>query len=154
MPSLAASAGCGLCAMHIQGTPRTMQQNPVYGDVVEEVLEYLDARRKALIAGGIAAPRIALDPGIGFGKTLDHNLELLKNAWRFIELGAPIVIGHSRKRFIGQILGDMQGDRTAGAIGAALALALQGVRIFRVHDVAAVKRAWTLFEAVKACGMP
>ena len=91
--------------------------------------------------------RIALDPGIGFGKTLQHNLALLRDARRLHTLGCPILIGHSRKRFIGEVLGDAEADRTAGTVGSALALARHGAQILRVHDVAAVRQALLLFEA-------
>ena len=120
MPALAAETGCGVCAMHTRGTPRTMQRDPVYDDVVEEVLKYLRGRRDALVAAGIESARIALDPGIGFGKTLEHNLTLLGNAWRLHALGCPVLVGHSRKRFIGEVLGEGQTDRPAGAIGVAV----------------------------------
>ncbi len=139
--------GCGVCAMHMQGTPRTMQQEPVYDDVVEEVFQYLRERRAALTAAGIQQSRIALDPGIGFGKTTEHNLALLSNARRFHALGCPLLFGPSRKRFIGEVLGNSAADRTAGTIGVALSLARQGVQILRVHDVAAVRDALLLFEA-------
>ena len=147
MPALAARSGCGVCAMHMLGTPKTMQQNPVYHDVVGEVIHDLGRRRDALLAAGIEQARIALDPGIGFGKTTEHNLALLANAWRLHALGCPVLIGPSRKRFIGEVLGDLAADRTAGTIGVALALAQQGVQIIRVHDVAAVRRALVLFKA-------
>jgi dihydropteroate synthase len=147
MPALAARSRCAMCAMHARGTPRTMQQDPVYSDVVEEVLAYLALRRDALVAAGIEPSRIALDPGIGFGKTVDHNLALLSNMGRFHSLGCPLVVGPSRKRFIGHVLGDMSVDRTAGTIGVSLALARQGVQVLRVHDVAAVHQALLLFRA-------
>jgi dihydropteroate synthase len=149
MPASAAAAGCGVCAMHMRGTPRTMQASAVYRDVVEEVLDYLRARRDALVAAGIAAERIALDPGIGFAKTMEHNLALLAALPRFHELGCPLVVGVSRKRFIGELLGDLMADRAAGTIGAALAAALHGVQVLRVHDVAAMRQALILFAA---CG--
>ena len=133
--------------MHMQGTPRTMQQCPVYDNVVEDVLAYLRTRRDALVSAGIQQSRIALDPGIGFGKTAQHNLALLTEIERFHGLGCPVLVGLSRKRFIGQILGDVQVDRTAGTIGGALAMARRGVQILRVHDVAAVRQALLLFEA-------
>lgn len=147
MPALAARSGCGVCVMHMQGTPRTMQQDPRYENVVEEVLTYLGARRDALLAAGIPSDRMALDPGIGFGKTTAHNLALLANARRFHSLGCPVLIGPSRKGFIGQFLGDEGADRTAGTIGVALSLARQGVQVLRVHDVAAVRQAIELFAA-------
>ncbi|MBN2475830.1 MAG: dihydropteroate synthase [Pirellulales bacterium] len=147
MVPLAAEGGCGVCAMHMQGTPQTMQQAPRYDDVVEDVLRYLGERRDALIAAGIARPRIALDPGIGFGKTLQHNLALLSHAWRLHDLGCAVLVGHSRKRFIGEVLGDPAADRTAGTIGVAVSLVRQGVQVLRVHDVAAVRQALLLHEA-------
>jgi dihydropteroate synthase len=149
MLPLAVKTGCGVCIMHMQGNPRTMQQAPTYADVLQEVLEYLSARRNALIAGGIESSRIALDPGIGFGKTFEHNLALLRNEWRFVGLGAPVIVGHSRKRFIGQVIGDIYADRTAGTIGVALSLARQAVHILRVHNVAAVREAILLYEATR-----
>ena len=150
MLPLAAESRCGVCAMHMLGTPRTMQQDPVYEDVVEEILGYLRGRRDALMAAGIEQARIALDPGIGFGKTAEHNLALLSGAWRFHALGCPVLVGHSRKRFIGEVLGDSRADRTAGTIGVAVSLARQGVQILRVHDVAAVRQALLLHEATSS----
>ncbi len=147
MIALAVESGVGVCAMHMRGTPRSMQDNPTYDDIGAEVLEFLTLRRDVLEARGIDRDRIALDPGIGFGKTLDHNLSLLSKAWSFHALGCPVLIGHSRKRFIGEVLGDTAADRTAGTIGVALSLARQGVQILRVHDVAAVRGALLLFEA-------
>ena len=147
MLPLAVESGVGVCVMHMQGSPRTMQEDPTYDDVVEDVLAYLRQRRDALIAAGIDQDRIALDPGIGFGKTPQHNLSLLSHAWRFHELGCPVLVGHSRKSFIGAVLGDPEADRTAGTIGVALSLARQGVQILRVHDVAPVRQSLLLFEA-------
>ena len=148
MAGVAAETGAGICAMHMQGTPQTMQDNPIYADVVAEVLAYLQRRRDALVAAGVDCNRIALDPGIGFGKSHGHNLTLLAACHRLHALGCPIVVGHSRKGFIGKVIGDKQVDRTPGTIGTALALARQGVQILRVHDVAAVRQALLLFEAV------
>ena len=147
MIPLAAETGCGVCAMHMRGTPRTMQQDPVYDDVVEEILKYLAGRRDALTAAGIEQARIALDPGIGFGKTAEHNLKLLSAAWRFHRLGCAVLVGHSRKRFIGEVLGEDRAERTAGTIGVALSLAQQGVQILRVHEVGPVRQALLLHEA-------
>jgi len=144
---LAVASGAGVCAMHMQGTPRTMQEAPTYADVVGEVLAYLRERCDALIAAGVARDRIALDPGIGFGKTHQHNLTLLANCGRFHDLGCTLLVGHSRKAYIAKVLGDKEADRTAGTIGVALQLARQGVQILRVHDVAAVRQALVLFEA-------
>ena len=150
MLPLAAESGCGVCVMHMQGMPKTMQENPAYEDVVVDVLDYLRTRRDALTAIGLSPSRIALDPGIGFGKMLEHNLALLSNMGRFHELGCPLLVGHSRKRFIGEVLGDSQADRTAGTIGVAVSLAQQGVQILRVHDVAPVRQALLLWEATRA----
>ena len=178
MLPLAVETGCGVCAMHMQGTPQTMQDEPVYADVVAEVTSYLRSRRDVLLAAGVAQDRIALDPGIGFGKTTQHNLQLLANAWRLHALGCPVLVGHSRKRFLGDAGGrrlptrnDKQmtpapggrapvapksapslPDRTAGTIGVALSLARQGVQILRVHDVAAVRQALLLFQATGGLG--
>jgi dihydropteroate synthase len=147
MPEVARQTGSAVIAMHMQRTPQTMQIDPRYGDVVSEVLEFLRVRRDDLVAAGIAPERIALDPGIGFGKTHAHSLALLAECWRFHELGCPLVVGHSRKGFIGKVLEDKTADTTAGTIGVACALAAQGVQIVRVHDVAAVRQALLLFEA-------
>jgi dihydropteroate synthase len=133
--------------MHMQGTPQTMQANPQYGDVVEEVLAWLADRRDALVAAGITRDRIALDPGIGFGKTAAHNLAILNGLARYRDLKCPLLVGVSRKAFIGQLIGDPRADRTAGTIGAALAAARHSVEILRLHDVAAVRQALMVFEA-------
>jgi dihydropteroate synthase len=160
MIALAAGTGAGVCAMHMQGTPQTMQDNPFYDDVVEDIYMYLCQRRDALAAFGIARERICLDPGIGFGKTHEHNLELMRGCGRFHDLGCPLLVGHSRKGFIGRVAKEARSqepgirsqepeDRVAGTIGGALALARQRVQIIRVHDVRAVREALLLFEA---CG--
>ena len=148
MLGVAAEMGVGVCAMHMQGTPQTMQDNPRYADVVAEVGEFLRAERDRLEAAGIERARIALDPGIGFGKSHEHNLTLLASCHRFHDLGCPLLVGHSRKGFIGKVIGDKLADPTPGTIGVALALARQGVQVLRVHDVAAVRQALLLFEAV------
>jgi dihydropteroate synthase len=147
MLAVARDSQCGVCAMHMQGTPQTMQDNPTYTDIVAEILEYLRQRRDAIIAAGIDSERICLDPGVGFGKTHQHNLTLAANCWRFHELGCPVLVGHSRKGFIGKVLGDSTLDRTAGTLGVSLALAAQGVHILRVHETAATRQALALFEA-------
>lgn len=149
MIQVAKSSGAGVCAMHMQGTPQTMQDNPFYDDVVAEIFAYLCERRDALIAAGIERQRICLDPGVGFGKTHEHNITLMANCWRFHDLDCPLLVGHSRKGFIGKLIGDKTADRTAGTIGGALALARQGVQVIRVHDVGAVRQALAVFEA---CG--
>lgn len=137
----------GVCAMHMQGTPQTMQVSPHYDDVVDEVDQYLGERLSFLTNAGIDSSRICLDPGIGFGKTHEHNIELLRNCRRFHRHGRPLLIGHSRKGFIGKLIQDKNADRTFGTLGVSLALARQSIQILRVHDVAATKQALILFEA-------
>ena len=148
MLDAALETAAGVCAMHMQGTPQTMQDDPRYEDVVDDVYRYLEQRRDWLLAAGVERERICLDPGIGFGKTHQHNLELAAACNRFHSLGQPLLVGHSRKGFIGKVLGDKQCDRTAGTIGVALALARQGVQVLRVHDCQAVQQALALFSAV------
>lgn len=147
MMRVVADANVGVCAMHMQGTPQTMQDDPVYQDVVEEIYAYLRGRRDQLLAIGLDATRICLDPGIGFGKTHQHNLALLAHCGRFHQLACPLLVGHSRKGFIAHVLGDKHADRTTGTIGVALALARRGIQILRVHDVLAVRQGLQLFEA-------
>jgi dihydropteroate synthase len=147
MLPLAVSSQAGVCAMHMQGTPQTMQDAPTYRDVVDDILGYLAQRRDALLVAGVDRERICLDPGIGFGKTHQHNLTLLANCWRYHVLDAAILVGPSRKGFIGKVLGDKEADRTAGTVGVCLSLARQGVQLLRVHDVAAVRQALLLFAA-------
>ena len=145
MPDVAASTNVGVCVMHMQGTPQTMQDDPQYDDVITEIHEYLQGRLDQLIEHGIEQSRICLDPGIGFGKSHQHNLQLLKSCHRFHALAAPLLVGHSRKGFIAHVLNDRECERTSGTIGTSIALALQGVQILRVHDVAEVQRALTMF---------
>jgi dihydropteroate synthase len=147
MLEIALAQAPGVCVMHMQGTPQTMQDDPRYDDVVAEVLNFLRTRRDELTAAGIDRARIALDPGIGFGKTHQHNLTLVANSHRLHELGCPVLVGASRKAFIGKVLVDKTLDRAAGTIGVALALAAGGVQIVRVHDVALVRQALELFAA-------
>lgn len=137
----------GLCLMHMQGTPQTMQDNPRYHDVVEEVFAWLASRLRLVLEAGYEREQVALDPGIGFGKTHQHNLDLLSQCVRLHALACPVLVGHSRKGFIAHVLNDRHCDRTFGTIGVALALALQGVQVLRVHDVLAVRQALLLFEA-------
>ncbi len=147
MLAVAQRSGAGVCVMHMQGTPQTMQDDPHYDDVVTDVLAYLLDRRDALVRSGINVEKICLDPGIGFGKTHQHNLTLLANCWRFHETACPLLVGHSRKGFIAKVLGDKQADRTAGTVGVSLALAAQGVQVLRVHDAAAVSEALRFYVA-------
>ncbi len=147
MVGLAAETGVGVCAMHMQGTSQTMQDNPTYTDVVAEVRDYLRDRRDMLVAAGIARERICLDPGIGFGKTHEHNITLMRHCYEFHELGCPLLVGHSRKGFLKKLIGDIEADLASATAVAALALAVQGVQIVRVHDVRAVREALTVFES-------
>src|SRR5262245_28981809 len=147
MLQVAVESGAGVCAMHMRGTPQTMQDDPRYDDIVGEILGYLGARRDQLIHLGVAAERICLDPGVGFGKSHEHNVTLCANAWRLHALGCPVLVGHSRKGFIGKLIGDKDVDRTPGTIGVACALAAQGIQILRIHDIAEVRQALMLFEA-------
>ena len=146
MIEVARSSKAGVCVMHMQGTPQTMQDNPEYTDVVAEVLAYLKSRDQWLLERGIAPENICLDPGVGFGKTHAHNLELLQNAAAFHATGRPILVGHSRKGFIAKVLGNKDLDRCFGTVGVSLALALHRIQILRVHDVAANKQALQLFS--------
>jgi dihydropteroate synthase len=147
MLAVAVETRVGVCAMHMQGTPQTMQDNPTYRDVVCDIMHFLRDSRNMLLAAGVTQDRICLDPGIGFGKTPEHNLMLLANCVRFHELGCPLMVGHSRKGFIGHVLGDKSADRLPGTIGVACALAAQGVQILRVHDIAPLRQALQLFAA-------
>jgi len=147
MLEVAARSQAGVCAMHMQGTPQTMQDAPAYDNVVEEILSYLRSRFEALLAAGIPSERICLDPGIGFGKTHQHNLTLLANAWRFHELSAPILVGHSRKGFLAKMQIDKDQNRTMATVGASLSLAANGIQILRVHDVLPVRQALLSFVA-------
>lgn len=147
MLAVAASSGAGVCAMHMRGTPQTMQQNPTYSDVVAEIYDYLGIRRDVLREAGIESNRICLDPGIGFGKTHQHNLDLLTCSHRFHALGCPLLVGPSRKGFIAKVIADQTADRAPGTIGVVLSLAQQGVQVLRVHDVGAVHQALLLFQA-------
>ena len=136
MLQVAAESGVGVCAMHMQGTPLTMQDAPHYTNVVQEIAEYLKQRKKCLLDAGISLEKICLDPGIGFGKTHDHNLELLAGCEAFLELGCPILIGHSRKGFIGKLLGDKEAERDSGTLAISLLMAQKKMHILRLHEVA------------------
>lgn len=147
MLAVAVESQAGVCVMHMQGTPQTMQDEPRYNDVVGEIAQYLAGRRDQLEAAGIPRTRICLDPGIGFGKTHQHNLTLMANCWRFHDLGCPLLVGHSRKGFLAKVIGDSSRDRSAATVGSAISLAVQGVQIVRVHDVGAVRDALLAFAA-------
>jgi len=130
-------ADCGLCVMHMQGMPQDMQAQPAYEDVVAEVIGFLRERVEALLAAGVARERITIDPGFGFGKSVEHNYALLRAMRRMErELGLPVLAGLSRKSMIGAVTGRPVEQRLAGSLGGALAAIAQGARIVRVHDVA------------------
>lgn len=148
MLPLAVETGVGVCAMHMQGTPQTMQDNPQYDDVVREIFEYLQQRKSALLDAGIELQKICLDPGVGFGKTHNDNLELIAHADRFHQLGCPILVGHSRKGFIGKAIGDKAAGRNVGTVAVSLLLAQKAIQILRVHDVAETKAALSVFDAI------
>ncbi len=137
-----------ICAMHMRGTPQNMQDNPQYADVVEEIYDYLQRRKDWMIEHGISPARICLDPGIGFGKTHEHNLCLIQRIERFHDLGVPILVGHSRKGFIGKITNDDSKERTPGTIAATLHLIRSQVQLVRVHDVRAMQQAWLMEQAL------
>ena len=141
MADVIATSEADCCLMHMRGDPRTMQDDPRYDDVVSEVKAFLEERLRFATDHGIAEERIVLDPGIGFGKTSEHNLELLRRIDQLVLLGRPVLIGTSRKSFLGQISGRPVGERLAGTIATSVLGYLGGVRIFRVHDVAAVRDA-------------
>ncbi|PQA88852.1 dihydropteroate synthase [Marinicaulis flavus] len=146
----AAALSCDVVLMHAQGDPKTMQKDPYYDDVVEEVYAYLAARIEACVKAGIDERRIITDPGIGFGKTLEHNLLLLGNLDRFCALGRPVLLGASRKRFIAALDRKSPAEsRLGGSLAAALAGLRQGVSIFRVHDAAATRQALTVANAIE-----
>lgn len=148
MPSVCAEQHAAVICMHIQGTPQTMQANPSYENVVRDVMKFLDQRMEVLLSAGIPRERIVLDPGIGFGKTAMHNLELLSNISKLRSLGRPLLIGHSRKRFLKAILGRTVEERSSGTLGVSIALAAQGADILRVHDVAAVRDALLAWHTI------
>ncbi len=137
MAAVVAEHGCPVCIMHMQGSPRDMQDDPRYDDVVGELVDFFHRRIEWAAAQGIARENIIIDPGIGFGKTLEHNLILLRRLDAFRSLGQPLLVGASRKSFIGMVTGDMSADRLAGTIAANVQAYGKGARIFRVHDVAA-----------------
>ena len=146
--TLCAERGAGLILMHMQGTPRTMQENPRYADVVDDVKAFLAERLETAVAAGVAEELIWLDPGIGFGKTLEHNLELLRRLGELRALGRPLVVGTSRKSFIGKIDGSEPVERIGGTIASSVLAAAEGADVLRVHDVAEVAQAVTVAGAI------
>lgn len=145
----AASTAVGVCLMHMQGEPRTMQEHPHYGDVVAEVVAFLQGEREACIAAGIGAEAIALDPGIGFGKSLAHNLTLLRELRSLVALGSPVLVGVSRKSLIGRVLGGRAlEERLHGGLGLAALAVAAGAKIVRTHDVAPTVDVIRMVDAV------
>jgi dihydropteroate synthase len=145
----AARAQAAVCLMHMQGEPATMQASPRYGNVVAEVREFLRERMAAAVAAGVGIESICVDPGIGFGKTLEHNLDLLRNLRDFTDLGSPVLIGVSRKSMIGIITGRPAADRLAGSLALATLAVEHGAAIIRAHDVAETVAAVRVAEAWK-----
>lgn len=146
---ITAQAQAPVCLMHAQGDPKTMQADPTYDDVLLDVYDYLEARIDIVVAAGISRNRILVDPGIGFGKTQAHNLTLLQGISLFHALGCPILLGASRKRFIGDISGAISAeDRASGSLAVAMAAVIQGVQLLRVHDIRETKQALCLTWAI------
>jgi len=149
LAGVVAESGAYLCLMHMLGEPRTMQASPRYDDVVSEVATFLEERLRFAVEAGVAEERICLDPGFGFGKTVEHNFELLRRLGEIVALGRPVVVGISRKRSLGRILGDP--EATTGPLSASLAAAVmaydRGATILRVHDVRETVEALTVAEA-------
>jgi dihydropteroate synthase len=148
MAALCADRGATVVLMHMAGSPRTMQEAPAYDDVVAEVKSFLAERLRAALAAGIEEDRVWLDPGIGFGKTVEHNMELLRRLSELRELGRPLVIGTSRKGFIGKVDGSDAGARLGGTIASSVLAAAEGAEILRVHDVAEVGQAMAVAGAI------
>jgi dihydropteroate synthase len=148
LAGLCAERGCEVVLMHMLGHPRTMQDNPTYGDVVEDVRAFLAERIEAAVATGIAEERVWIDPGIGFGKTVEHNLELLRGLGRIAELGRPVVVGTSRKRFLGSLTGRDVGQRLGGTIASNVLALAAGADVFRVHDVREARDALAVAEVI------
>jgi dihydropteroate synthase len=147
MAAVAAGAGAALLLMHMKGDPKTMQETPSYVDCASEVRDFLSRSAREALAAGIAHNAILLDPGVGFGKTLGDNLELLARLDALAELGFPLAVGLSRKSFVGALTGRTVEDRLAGSLGAACAACSRGATVFRVHDVAATVDALRVFMA-------
>lgn len=147
LDAVAAHASCGVCLMHMRGTPASMQQGPQYDDVVDEVAAFLRGRAAAVSERGVAPERVVLDPGIGFGKSVAHNIELLRRQRELLALGRPLLVGWSRKSTLGAITGRDVAQRQFASVAAALAAVQSGARIVRVHDVAATVDALKVWQA-------
>lgn len=154
LQAAAAHRAAGICLMHMLGEPGTMQAAPQYDDVVADVRRFLAGRMSAATAAGIAAERITLDPGIGFGKTPLHNLQLMGRQSELLSLGRPLLVGWSRKSTVGLITGKPVGERTAGSVAAALAAVARGAAVLRVHDVAATVDALKVWRAIAEQRLP
>jgi dihydropteroate synthase len=148
----AQASGCAVCLMHMQGEPRTMQEHPHYRDVVAEVRDFLQARIEACRSAGIGPQQILIDPGFGFGKTLAHNLTLLRRLAELTHLGVPLLAGLSRKSMLGKLTGRAAGERIHGSVALAVIAALKGARIIRAHDVAATVDALKVVAALEEEG--
>jgi len=144
---LARHPDAGVCLMHMRGEPSTMQSQAVYADVVGEVRDFLAGRAHALESAGVGRERIVLDPGVGFAKGVEHNLELLRRQAELLDLGYPLLVGWSRKSTLGAVTGRPVGDRQAASVAAALAAIARGASIVRVHDVAATVDALKVWRA-------
>jgi dihydropteroate synthase len=147
LETVAAHPQCGVCLMHMQGEPRSMQDAPHYEDVVAEVERFLEVRADALVAAGVDAARIVLDPGIGFGKTVEHNLALLSRQGELLHLGYPLLLGWSRKSTLGALTGRPVGGRMVASVAAGLAAVQRGAKLLRVHDVGAMVDALKVWRA-------
>jgi dihydropteroate synthase len=154
LAGLVADRGLECCLMHMLGEPRTMQQDPRYDDVVDDVKAFLEQRMAAAVAAGVREERIQLDPGIGFGKTLEHNLELLRRLDELTELGRPLVIGTSRKSFLGRLTGRDVTERVHATVATTVIAFERGASVFRVHDVAATADALAVAAATLPRGWP
>jgi dihydropteroate synthase len=148
---IASHARCGVALMHMRGSPETMQQRPHYDDVVTEVSSFLRDRAQALRLAGIDDERVVFDPGIGFGKSVEHNLELLRRQSELLYLGRPLLVGWSRKSTLGAVTGRAVGDRQVASVAAALAAVQNGAKVVRVHDVAATADALRIWRAAGLC---
>lgn len=145
----AGASGCAVCLMHMQGEPRTMQAAPGYQDVVREVRDFLAERALTCRAAGFGADRLTIDPGFGFGKTLEHNLTLLRHLRELSPDGLPVTVGLSRKAMVGKLTGRREGERLLGSVALAVMAVLEGARIVRTHDVAATVEALQVVAAVR-----
>lgn len=148
MVRLVASRRVGVVAMHMLGNPKTMQQHPTYADAVKEVREFLEERIRVLEVAGVPSEGIAIDPGVGFGKSVEHNVALLRNLDQLVDLGHPVVVGVSRKSFIERLGGGRTGERLPGSLAAATVAIVRGAHVVRVHDVAETVRAMRVADAI------